>query len=150
MTDPKIQHAIDAKRSQLEAAKRALENAKKKVETLQAELRGAEELARVLAGESQVTPTNEANAVRKRGLSDPWRSVIAEMAECFPKEFTLPEITALCAKHGIKASSDTIRGQMHHHRQETQFVESNTIGRFRVTEKGAAAAGVTLGDEIPF
>jgi hypothetical protein len=151
---------LEGKRAAVKAAKKALENAKKKLETLESELRGWEEAAehmKALAS-SSASPalSSSPTADGKRGLSEPWKRVMVDIARAWPRDFSLPEIAAICEKHGIAAQADTIRGQTHHHASETQFLERTSPGRFKITPKGAAVVGVrfnrevSIDDDIPF
>ena len=154
-----IRQLLETKRKAVAAARKQAEKAKKNVESLEAELKGAEEFAEAILGTNPSTPRLPESG--NRGLSDKWKRVIGDLAQAHPKTFSLDEIGALAIQYGIKVTGDTLRGQMHHYSTESRYVERVGPGVFRGTLEGAAAAGVALGispnpsddaedEEIPF
>ncbi|MGE0254481.1 MAG: hypothetical protein AB7N54_18800 [Alphaproteobacteria bacterium] len=147
-----LQQQLEAKRRAVESARRSVIAAQKRVETLEAELRGFEEATKVLLGADQepvVQPEpapSSAGSDRRRGLSELWKSVIAAMSARYPRDFSLSDIERLCAQYGTQTQKTTIRSQMHIY-SEQGLVERTMPGRFRVTPTGAVAAGVQLDAE---
>lgn len=146
-----FQERLEAKRVAVRQARAAAEKATKKADALEAELRGWEEAASCITGE---TGAMEASASPKRGLSEGWKSVLAAIAQQYPKEFTLAEIATLCEQHNVTAQPDTIRSQMHIYTMDRKYLTRTSHGRFQATQEGATAAAVTLGidldADIPF
>lgn len=139
LNDPDFPRRLAAKRHQVAKARKAAEDAVKKADFLEAELRGWEQAANIDAS----SETNGSGSP-KRGLSGGWKAVMAAMAQAYPKDFTLVEIGILAAANNIQAKPDTIRTQMHGY-VESHYLDRTESGVFRVTAAGAAVAEVELG-----
>jgi hypothetical protein len=147
INDPAFLQRLEAKRKVVAKAKKVAEEATKKAEVLEAELRGWEEAASCVGDEE---PEQTGSSTPTRGLSAAWKGVIGTIAKAHPKEFSLIEIGHLASAQGISAKAETIRTQMHGYAEEGRgYVERTSPGMYRATIVGAAAAEVELGGVDP-
>ena len=144
------------------AAKRTeVADARRKVELLEAELRGAEEIARLF---DSVMPLGDVPAARgdlghlaaeatgsqsaslsdgRRGFSSRWRNLLASMGPIYPGDMSLDDLEAKAAELGAPTNRNTLRSQMSIYADQG-FVERTAKGHYRLTPAGGAAVHIEL------
>jgi len=144
-----LQH-IEVKRNEVAAARR-------QVELLEAELRGAEEIVWLLGdvtvhadttpapkAAAQADPTPSGTQVDgRRGISPPWRKLLSSMASVYPGDMSLDDLEAKAAELGTATNRNTLRSQMSIY-ADHHFVDRTGKGRYRLSIPGAEAAGIKL------
>lgn len=130
---------------ELETRRKAVEDARRHVLMLEAELRGFEAAAAILM---QSAPSSDAvdgsgTDLRVRGT---WRAILAAIAFTHPKPTTLDEFEQVANRLGTPTTRNTLRSQMSNY-AHLGFVERVGQGAYRLTHKGAEMLGVTLGSQ---
>lgn len=142
-----FKQALEKRRRDLTQARVALETARNKVALLEAELRGWEGAAAVLAlgqvrgeiaaGSSLRNPSPD-RTVRGR-----WAQIMKSAAGAYPAAWSFEDWEAAAAQAGKPIHRASLRSQMSTYTQ-WGFVERVSDGVYRITKLGAAAAGSAL------
>lgn len=143
------------------AAKRTeVADALRKMELLEAELRGAEEIVRLFddqasrggigalasaASREQETATSHhpATSDGRRGISAAYRSLLGYMLRSWPSSLSLDAMEENALEEDLPINRNTLRSQMSIYNDQG-LVERVSKGHYRLTAAGAAAIGVEL------
>lgn len=141
---------IAGKLTEVAEAERALERLRIELATLQ--------MAHATVAEMPMPRRRNTRARGKSGgrgrtLSESWKSVLHDIGKHGEQGATTDQIVGYCAAAGIKIERDTVRGQLSNYVNKSGLLERPHDGIFRLTTKGAAAAGMEswtgVGDAPP-
>lgn len=129
---------IAAKRAEVVDAERVLERLRIELTTLE---RAHAAVAETPAQRRRNGRQRGKGSGRGRSLSEGWKTVLFSIASHGAAGATSDQIQGYCVAAGIKIERDTLRGQMSNY-VKRGYLERPQDGVFRLTAKGAAAAGM--------
>lgn len=128
---------------ELEARRKAVDDARRHALLLEAELRGFEAAAVILTQSAPLVEEADNPGAEQR-VRGTWRAILAAIAPEYPKLTTLDKFEQIANRLGTPTTRNTLRSQMSNY-AHLGFVERVGQGAYRLTLKGAEMLGVTLG-----
>ena len=127
-----------------------LQEARHRVDILEAELRAWETALRIISKQDPAmtnrarllsSEQNRSSETTRRGINTNWRTILTVVVRHHQDIFDLDDIEAASEKAGHPTNRNTIRSQMANY-VNAGLVERVDQGRFRLTPSGAVAVGI--------
>ncbi len=83
----------------------------------------------------------------KRGMNAMWKEIAFNVSELYPNAFNLDQLSEAAELSGHKIPRATLRSQMANY-AKVGLIERISVGVFRLTDTGRAAAGVLSVEKI--
>ena len=154
-----LPHTMQAR---LDLKRQGVTDARRKLETLEAELRGFEEAVRFMSVPMgrETKPSAAASDLPgrvardrqsgghapgdgRRPISEQWRGILKATADIYPQAVSLDDIQVIAERLGTPTNRNTLRSQVAIY-TDRGLMERVSQGHYRLTSLGAAQVGATL------